>query len=85
MNDLSIEHIESIHITVTHYDEYMDDGYGFEDNGSGYHWEDYSIYAEYYLDSNDGYCLDFTWDWNEMDNTDSILDTIGEIEVEFYY
>lgn len=80
--------------TVTHYDEYMDDGYGWEDNGSGYHWEDYSIYGTYYTQDNKYFLgLDWEWDstmsydvqWNKLNNTDGKMDTIGEFEVEFYY
>lgn len=81
--------------TVTYYDEYLDDGYGWEDNGSGYHWEDYSIYALLYEDAESGYSLEFTWnwdsnmsydvDWLNLNNSDGILDTIGEFDIEFIY
>ncbi len=99
-NDVTLEFGHETKIasgwTPTHYDEYLDDGYGFEDNGSGYHWENFSIYAEYKYDNqNEEYvmALDWRWDsempysvkWEAIDNTDGVLNTIGEIEVELIF
>lgn len=80
--------------SVSHYDEYMDDGYGFEDNGSGYYWEPYEITASFIADDTLGidYALKIDWNWTtEMkhsvtwdkinQSSDNVLDTIGNINV----
>ncbi len=81
--------------SVTYYDEYLDDGYGWEDNGSGYHWEPYEVWFSFLADDSKGidYALKIDWTWTtEMPYTvkwdkvnqvsEGVLDTIGNMNVE---